>query len=29
VRQDSDMTEDGKLLQSWLRRAAGGGDVTS
>ncbi len=29
VRQDSDMTQDGKLLQSWLRRAAGGGDVTA
>ncbi|MEH3467443.1 hypothetical protein POV07_17390, partial [Enterobacter roggenkampii] len=23
VRSDSEMTEDGKLLQNWLRRAAG------
>ena len=27
VRQNSDMTEDGKLLQAWLRRAAGSATV--
>ncbi|MGG5837631.1 LysR substrate-binding domain-containing protein [Huaxiibacter chinensis] len=28
VRQDSEMTQDGKLLQSWLRRAAESGEIT-